>query len=68
MLDLQMSLKTTSTTDNLPAQHDIHPSQDVPTIGLCRIVIELSMARWGFSPLPGQKSPITNVRHLNSRQ
>lgn len=67
MLDLQMPLKTTSETDNLPAQENIYPDQDAPILRPCGDGVELTMARWGFPPIPGQKSPITNIRNLNSR-
>ena len=66
-LDLRMPLKTTSATDNLPAQENIYPDQDAPILRRFGDGLELAMLRWGFPPIPGQKAPITNIRNLNSR-
>lgn len=65
---LDRELATRSATDNLPPQKNVYPDQDAPIIrnqknGAC----ELVMARWGFPPIPGKKSPITNIRNLESR-
>jgi len=61
-------LRTTSQTDNLPPHESVYPDQDAPVIintedgGL-----ELTMMRWGFPPIPEEKTPITNIRNLKSK-
>jgi putative SOS response-associated peptidase YedK len=59
---------TTPATDNLPSQDNIYPDQDAPIVrNMPDGRLELTMARWGFPPIPGEKSPITNIRNLKSR-
>lgn len=65
---LGRGLSTTSATDNAPPQHDIYPDQDAAIItNLNDGGLELTKARWGFPPAPGQTAPITNIRNLKSR-
>lgn len=65
---LEAELVTTPATDNLRPQDNIYPDQDAPIIRpLLDGKLELAMARWGFPPIPGQKSPITNIRNLKAR-
>src|ERR1700677_3918698 len=66
--EMGRKLSTTPATDNLRPQDSVYPDQDAPIIrnapdgGL-----ELTMARWGFPPIPGQTTPITNIRNLQSK-
>jgi len=66
--EMGRKLSTTPATDNLRPQDSVYPDQDAPIIrnapdgGL-----ELTMARWGFPPIPGQTAPITNIRNLQSK-
>jgi putative SOS response-associated peptidase YedK len=65
---LKRKMATTSATDNLPAQDNIYPDQDAPiVINTADNNLELTMARWGFPPIPGEKAPITNIRNLKSK-
>src|ERR1700716_754664 len=55
---------TNSATDNLRPQDDIYPDQDAPVLtNAADGGLELRLARWGFSPIPGQTAPITNIRN-----
>lgn len=59
---------TTPATDNLAPQDNIYPDQDAPIMrNMPDGKLELAMARWGFPPIPGEKSPITNIRNLKSK-
>ena len=65
--EINRILSTTSATDNLAPQDDIYPDQDAPILRNAPDgSVELTMVRWGFPPIPGQKSPITNIRNLKS--
>lgn len=65
---LNRKLATTSATDNLPQFDNIYPDTDAPIVANAGDGgLVLKMARWGFPPIPGQKTPITNIRNLNSR-
>lgn len=66
-MSLRRKLRTTPATDNLPAQDNIYPDRDAAIVGNAGEDLELRMARWGFPPPPGQSSPITNIRNLDSR-
>jgi putative SOS response-associated peptidase YedK len=66
--EIDRVLSTTSATDNLAPQDNIYPDQDAPILRNAPDgSVELSMARWGFPPAPGQKPPITNIRNLKSK-
>lgn len=65
--DLGRSLSTTPATDNLPPQDSVYPDQDAPIITNKGSGLELIMARWGFPPIPGETTPITNIRNLKSK-
>jgi putative SOS response-associated peptidase YedK len=66
--EINRILNTTSATDNLAPQDNIYPDQDAPILKNSPDgSLELSMARWGFPPIPGQKPPITNIRNLKSK-
>jgi putative SOS response-associated peptidase YedK len=61
-------LTTTSATDNLAPQDNVYPDQDAPILrNAADGSMKLTMARWGFPPIPGQKAPITNIRNLKSK-
>jgi hypothetical protein len=45
----------------------IYPDQDAPILRGHNDRLELTLARWGFPPIPGQTAPITNIRNLKSR-
>ncbi len=65
---MDYDLATTAQTDNMPPQDNIYPDQDAPILrpdGKGKL--ELTMLRWGFPPIPGQKQPITNIRNLKSK-
>jgi putative SOS response-associated peptidase YedK len=65
---LARDLSTTPATDNLAPIDDIYPDQDAPIVrNLKAGRLELTMARWGLPPIPGQTAPITNIRNLQSR-
>ena len=65
---LNKGLSTTPATDNLAPQDNIYPDQDAPIIrNLSDDNLELTMARWGFPPIPGETAPITNIRNLKSK-
>ncbi len=65
---LDRALLTTSATDNLPEFENVYPDQDAPILRPAGDdKLELTIARWGFPPIPSQKSPITNIRNLKSR-
>jgi putative SOS response-associated peptidase YedK len=64
---LNRQFSTNSATDNLRPQDDIYPDQDAPVLtNAADGGLELRLARWGFSPIPGQTAPITNIRNLKS--
>ena len=66
--EINRILSTTSSTDNLAQQDNIYPDQDAPILRNAPDgSVELTMARWGFPPIPGQKPPITNIRNLKSK-
>ena len=58
---------TTPATDNLRRQDNIYPDQDAPILRPKEDGVELAMLRWGFPPIPGKKTPITNIRNLKSK-
>jgi len=64
---MNRALVTTSATDNLAPQKDIYPDQDAPILRNKGHDLELASARWGFPPIPGEKTPITNIRNLQSK-
>ena len=65
---LNREMSTTSATDNLPPADNIYPDQDAAIVrNKGSAGLELMMARWGLPPIPGQSSPITNIRNLQSR-
>jgi len=65
--DLNRNLQTSVATDNLPPQDNVYPDQDAPVIrNLPDGSLGLMMYRWGFPPIPSEKSPITNIRNLQS--
>lgn len=65
---LKRKLVTTPTTDNLQTLDNVYPDQDAPIVtNTADGGLELTMARWGFPPIPGQTTPITNIRNLKSR-
>ena len=66
-VSLKRELSTTSETDNLAPQDNIHPDQDAAiVINREDFGLELIMARWGLPPIPDQLALITNIRHLHS--
>lgn len=66
--EIDRAMATTPATDNLPPQDNIYPDQDAPILrNAPDDKIELTMARWGFPPIPGERAPITNIRNLKSR-
>jgi len=65
---MRRELKTTTKTDNLPPQESVYPDQDAPVIiNGAADDLELTMMRWGFPPIPDEKTPITNIRNLKSK-
>jgi len=65
---LRRMLYTTPATDNLRPQDNIYPDQDAPIItNKADGGLELTMAQWGFPPIPGETAPITNIRNLKSK-
>ena len=66
--EINRILTTTPATDNLGPQDNVYPDQDAPILRNAPDgSVELTMARWGFPPIPGQKPPITNIRNLKSK-
>ena len=64
---MNRALATTPATDNLGPQENVYPDQDAPIIAnKANGDLELVTARWGFPPIPGQATPITNIRNLKS--
>ncbi|MDE2133327.1 MAG: SOS response-associated peptidase family protein [Alphaproteobacteria bacterium] len=65
---INRTLRTTPATDNLAPLDNVYPDQNAPILrNAANGSLELTMARWGFPPIPGQKAPITNIRHLKSK-
>ena len=65
---LRRDLSTTMETDNLRPMDNVYPDQDAPIIiNSTDNNLVLKMARWGFPPIPEEKTPITNIRNLKSR-
>jgi putative SOS response-associated peptidase YedK len=65
---MSRALATSPATDNLPPKENVYPDQDAPIItNAANGDLELTMARWGFPPIPGQTAPITNIRNLKSK-
>jgi putative SOS response-associated peptidase YedK len=61
-------VETTSATDNYGGQENIYPDQDAPVLRpKGKGKLEFASLRWGFPPIPGQKTPITNIRNLKSK-
>jgi len=66
--EMAREMATTAATDNFAPQDNIYPDQDAAILRNAPDgKLELTMARWGFPPIPGQKPPITNIRNLKSR-
>lgn len=65
---LSRPLATVPATDNLGPLSNIYPDQDAPiVINKKGGGLELTLARWGFPPLPDENSPIINIRNLKSK-
>lgn len=61
MLNLQLS------ADDILPRSDIFPDTDVPVLRRTGDTLSCSLLRWGLPPIPGQSTPITNIRNLESR-